>query len=128
MDWLSNNGAILDCERRVVRLVTRLGNTLEIYCNPMGPVMLCYLESLDSSIDDLQLVRVVREYPDVFDEVKGLPPKCEIDFRILLIMLSQLHCPLDKWPREREKSLVSKLRSCLRKISLGEAFLNGVLW
>ena len=59
MDWLSNNGAILDCERRVVRLVTRLGNTLEISCNPMGPIMLCYLESLDSSIDDLQSVRVV---------------------------------------------------------------------
>ena len=44
--------------------------------------MLCYIESLDSSIDDLQSVRVVRDYPDVFEEVKGLPPKREIDFRI----------------------------------------------
>ena len=34
MDWLSSNGAILDCEKRVVRLMTRLGNTLEISCNP----------------------------------------------------------------------------------------------
>ena len=75
MDWMSDYGAILDCERRVMRLMTRLGNTLEISCNPKGPVMLCYLESLDSSIDNLQSVRVVREYPDVFDEVKGLPPK-----------------------------------------------------
>ena len=53
--------------------MTRLGNTLEISSNPMGPVMLCYLESLNSSIDSLQSVRVVREYPDILGEVKGLP-------------------------------------------------------
>ena len=47
MDWLSDYGAILDCERRVVRLMTRLGNTLEISCKSKVPVMLCYLESLD---------------------------------------------------------------------------------
>ena len=42
MDWLSSNGAILDCEKRVVGLMTRLGNTLEISCNPMNSVMLSY--------------------------------------------------------------------------------------
>ena len=31
MDWFSRNGVVLDCERRVVRLMTRLGNTLEIF-------------------------------------------------------------------------------------------------
>ena len=50
MDWLSSNGAVLDCERRVVRLMGRLGNTLEISCNPMESVMLRYLESLDTSV------------------------------------------------------------------------------
>ena len=67
MDWLPSYGAILDCEHRVERLMTRLGNILEISCNPRGPVMLCYLESLDSSIDDLQSVRVARDYPVVFE-------------------------------------------------------------
>ena len=85
MDWLSSNGAILDCEKRVVRLLTQLGNTLEISCNPSYAVMLSYLESLDASVENLQSVRVVREYPDVFEEVKGLPPKREIDFRIYLV-------------------------------------------
>ena len=61
VDWLFIYGAILDYKHRVVRLMTRLGNTLEISCNPRGPVILCYLESLDSSIDDLQSVRVVRD-------------------------------------------------------------------
>ena len=73
MDWLARHGAILDCEKRVVRLLTRCGKTLDISCDPIGSVMLSYLESLDASIDDLQSVRVVREYDDVFDEVRGLP-------------------------------------------------------
>ena len=51
----------------VVRLSTCLGNTLEISCDPKGLVRLSYLESLDASIDDLQSVRVVHEYVDVFD-------------------------------------------------------------
>ena len=68
-----------------MRLMTRLGNTLKISSNPMSPVMLCYLESLNSSIDSLQSVRVVREYPDILGEVKGVTPKREIDFRIYLV-------------------------------------------
>ena len=63
---------------RVVRLMTRLGGTLEISSNPMGPVMLCYLESLNSSIDSLQSVGVVREYPT---------PRRGIDFRIIWLVI-----------------------------------------
>ena len=33
MGWLSSYGAILDFEHRVARLMTRLGNTLEISCD-----------------------------------------------------------------------------------------------
>ena len=82
MDLLSSNGAIFDCEKRVVRLMTCLGNTREVSCNPMNSVMLSYLESLDVSVENLQSVKVVHEYSDVFEEVKGLPPKWEIDFFI----------------------------------------------
>ena len=65
--------------------MTRLGNTLEISCNPMNSVMLSCLELFDASIENLQSVRVVREYSDVFEEVEGLPPKREINFRICLV-------------------------------------------
>ena len=90
--------------------------------------MLCYLESLDSSIDDLQSVRVVRDYPDVFEEVKGLPPKREIDFRIYLVDNAKtVSLPVRHMAPVKGESSVSKSRSCLRRILLGEAFLNGVL-
>ena len=68
MDWLSSNGVVLDCERRVVRPMTRLGNTLEISCNPIDFVMLSYLESRDASVESLRSVRVVWEYSDVLEE------------------------------------------------------------
>ena len=54
-------GAILDCEKRVVRLLTYHGRTLEISYDPQGSVMLSFLESLDEAIDDLQSVPVVRD-------------------------------------------------------------------
>ena len=65
MDWLSSRGAVLDFEGRVVRLMTRLCNTLEISCNPIESVMLSYLESLDASVWNLRSVRAGREYSDV---------------------------------------------------------------
>ena len=67
--------------------------------------MLSFLESLDASIDDLQPVPVVRDYSDVFYEAQGLPPRCEIDFRIYLVdnakpvALSMHHMA----PRERRE-------------------------
>ena len=85
MDWLTTYSAILDCEKRVVRLLTCHGRTLEISCDPQGSVMLTFLESLDASIDDLQSVPVVWDFSVVFDEVRGLRPRREIRFNIYLV-------------------------------------------
>ena len=51
----------------------RYGKTLDISCDPKGLVMLSCLVSFDASNGDLEFVCVVREYSDVFDEVRGLP-------------------------------------------------------
>ena len=116
MDWLSSNGYILDCEKRVVRLMTRLGNTLEISCNPMNSVMLSYLESPDASIENLQSVRVVREYSDVFKEVKGLPLKREIDFRIYLIDNAKpVDLPVRHMAPRGRKELSKQVKELLEK-------------
>ena len=116
LDWLSSNGAILDCQKRVARLMTRLGNTLEISCNPTHSVMVSYLESLDASVENLQSVRVVREYTYVFEEVKGLPPKREIDFRIYLVDNEKPIALLVRHmaPRER-KELNKQVKELLEK-------------
>jgi len=49
-------------------------------CDPKGSVMFSFLDSLDTSIDNLQSIPIVRDYLDVFDEVRGLPPRRETDF------------------------------------------------
>ena len=54
MEWLSRNSTILEYEKRVVRLLTCLGNALEVQCNPQGSAMLSYIESLDIFIDPLE--------------------------------------------------------------------------
>ena len=78
--------------------------------------MLSYLESLDASVENLQSVRVVREYSDVYEEVKGLPPKREIDFRIYLVDNAKpVALPLDTWLLGRGKSSVSKSKSCSKR-------------
>ena len=96
--------------------MTRLGNTLEISCNPMNFVMLSYLESLDAFVENLQSVRVVREYSDVFEEVKGLPPKREINFRIYLVDNGKpVALPVRHMaPRER-KELSKQVKELLEK-------------
>ena len=47
--------------------------------------MLSFLESLDALIDNQQSIPVVRDFSDVFDKVRCLPPRCEIDFHIYLV-------------------------------------------
>ncbi len=44
-----------------------------------------YLYSLGIPQVDLSSVLIANEYEDVFDKVKGLPPHCEIEFRIDLV-------------------------------------------
>ena len=53
MEWLSSKGDLLGFEKRVVRLLTCLGNTIEVACNLQGSIMICYLESLDTFIGNL---------------------------------------------------------------------------
>ena len=58
-------GAILDHEKRVVRLMTLHDRTLEIFCSPRGSVMLSFLESLDISINDLSSVPVEPPWQEI---------------------------------------------------------------
>ena len=52
---------------------------------PSDGVMASFVNSLDIPQDELSDVPVVGQYPDVFEEVTGLPPHWEIEFRIDLV-------------------------------------------
>lgn len=63
---MSTYGAILDYDRRAVRLETCSRWTLEVSCDPQGSVMLSFLYSLDSLVGELDSVLVVRDFLEVF--------------------------------------------------------------
>jgi len=84
MDWLSYYGAVLDCEKRIMRLKSRMGRDLCVHYTPPTSSELGQLFYLNVSLNEPLLVPVVREYPDIFEEVSGLPPVREIEFKIEL--------------------------------------------
>ena len=85
MDWLEKYGAVLDCDRRTVTLVDEQGRDVVIHCGQESPVIVSYLHSLDLLKEELVTVSITKEYPDIFEEVTGLPPHREIEFRIDLM-------------------------------------------
>ena len=48
---------------------------------PGDSVMTSFLYTLEIPQSDVSEVRIVREFPDVFQEIEGLPPRCVVEFR-----------------------------------------------
>ena len=106
MDWLSPNGAVIDCEQQLVRVRTPSGGELVIQgegpqhgptfcsaararryfyqgCAGYVAYVLDAREKGKTAIDD---VPIVRDFPDVFPEdLLGIPPERQVEFRIDLI-------------------------------------------
>ena len=64
----------------------------------------------------LESILIVRDFPDVFEEVKSLPPHREVEFRIDLVMNAcpVVHASPRTAPRERVE-LVEQTRDLLKK-------------
>ncbi|XP_058103486.1 uncharacterized protein LOC131247056 [Magnolia sinica] len=82
MDWLAEYYAILDCATRTV--------TFHIFGLPVflfvteprgGPLssLLAYVVE-ESVVGCIKQLSVVYKYPDVFQEIPGLPPRRQIEF------------------------------------------------
>ena len=86
MYWLTKYGVSLDCGGRRLVIETP-GFSREIYSctSPSDAVLTSFLSSLGVAIRELCEIPVVREYPDVFEEIPGPPPPREIEFRIDLV-------------------------------------------
>ncbi|GJU42237.1 putative reverse transcriptase domain-containing protein, partial [Tanacetum coccineum] len=85
MDWLSNYKAEIICHEKVVRILLPDGKVLRVVGErPDEKARL--LMSAKANDKKQEEVVVVRDFPEVFsDDLSGLPPIPEIEFRIELI-------------------------------------------
>ncbi|GJX22879.1 putative reverse transcriptase domain-containing protein [Tanacetum coccineum] len=86
MDWLSYHRAVIDCYENIVRIPLPNDEILEVQGERLekDPGSLACIKVDEKKLDDIQ---VVRDFPEVFpDDLSGLPPVREIEFRINLIL------------------------------------------
>ncbi|GJS01512.1 putative reverse transcriptase domain-containing protein [Tanacetum coccineum] len=85
MDWLSYHRAVIDCCEKIVHIPLSNGEILKVQGErpKKDPSPLACIKADEKKLDDL---RVVREFFEVFlNDLSGLPPVREIEFRIDLI-------------------------------------------
>ncbi|GJX54848.1 putative reverse transcriptase domain-containing protein, partial [Tanacetum coccineum] len=116
MDWLSNHKTEIICHEKVVRIPLLDGNVLRVLGErPEEKARL--LMSAKASDKNQEEIVVVRDFPEVFsDNLSGLPPLCEINFRIELIpgVVLVARSPYRLAPSELEE-LSGKLKELLDK-------------
>ncbi|GJU39324.1 putative reverse transcriptase domain-containing protein [Tanacetum coccineum] len=85
MDWLSNHKAEIICHEKVVRIPLPDDKVLRVIRERPEEKMR-YLRSAKTKEQKQEEIMVVRDYPEVFpDDLPGLPPIWEIEFRIELV-------------------------------------------
>ncbi|GKE79276.1 putative reverse transcriptase domain-containing protein, partial [Tanacetum coccineum] len=85
MDWLSDNKAEIICHEKVVRIPLPDGNVLRVVGERPDEKARLLMSAKASDTKQEEIV-VARDFPEVFsDDLSGLPPIQEIEFRIKLI-------------------------------------------
>nr|GEY46989.1 putative reverse transcriptase domain-containing protein [Tanacetum cinerariifolium] len=85
MDWLSMLRAKIVCFEKIVQIPLSNGDILEVH-GERHEGNLKQLMTMKVNESKLKDIPVVREFPDVFSEdLSGLPPSREVEFRIDLI-------------------------------------------
>ena len=102
LDWLTHFCANIFCDQRRIELTTPSGEKilhsnerfdLIPYSRRYYSSLSCLLATLTISdeLSEIQYPPVVSDFPDIFpDDISGLPPVREINFRIDLIPGTQL--------------------------------------
>ncbi|GKB79674.1 putative reverse transcriptase domain-containing protein [Tanacetum coccineum] len=85
MDWLSHNKAVIVCHEKIVEIPLVDGEILRVH----GERVEESTKALkNEKVDEPKIsdISVVREFVEVFpDDLKGLPPQLQVEFRIELI-------------------------------------------
>ncbi|GJT39257.1 putative reverse transcriptase domain-containing protein [Tanacetum coccineum] len=113
MDWLSNHKAEIICHEKVVRIPLLDGKVLRVLGErPEEKARL--LMSAKASDKKQEEIVVVRDFPEVFpDDLSGLPPLWEIEFRIELIPGA---VPIAKSPYRLAPSELEELSGQLKEL------------
>ena len=83
MEWLARHYVSLDCGRRQVVLSKPGRERLVHDCETPGDsVMTSFLYTFEIPQSDVSEVRIVQEFPDVFREIGGFPPRRVVEFLI----------------------------------------------
>ncbi|KAL9250173.1 Retrovirus-related Pol polyprotein from transposon 17.6-like protein [Drosera capensis] len=136
MNWLERHKAVMNCEKKTIKLQSPKGGRLFFHGEGSRPDLqiisamrasrflkkgcqgyLCSLESPVSQELSTDDIPVVRDYPDVFpDELPRLPPTRELDFNIELVPGAALisKAPYRMAPAEL-KELKTQLEELLEK-------------
>ncbi|KAI3811289.1 hypothetical protein L1987_21010 [Smallanthus sonchifolius] len=105
MDWLTANEAQIICKRKIIRLKAPDGSNVEVFRDRVAPMpnvismikaadylrrgceaYLVYVIDECKEMKELDDVPMVLEYPEVFlEDLPGIPPDREIEFRIDLV-------------------------------------------
>ncbi|GJV65889.1 putative nucleotidyltransferase, ribonuclease H, partial [Tanacetum coccineum] len=85
MDWLSNQKAVIVCHEKIVRIHVEEGKVLCVQGERnVGKTKT--LMSTEANEPKLRDIPIVRDFEDVFpDDLSGLPPQQQVEFRIELI-------------------------------------------
>ncbi|GJX40817.1 putative reverse transcriptase domain-containing protein [Tanacetum coccineum] len=113
MDWLSNHKAKIICHDKVVRIPLPDGKVLRVLGERLEEKarLLMHVKASDKKQEEIVMVR---DFPEVFpDDLSGLPPLWEIEFRIELIPGA---VPIAKSPYRLAPSELEKLFGQLKEL------------
>jgi hypothetical protein len=89
MNWLDKYQAIISCDKRIIKLVSPLGEDVVAELISLEPRKGgCQQMAIDSKEpDSLEIIKVVSEFQDVFSEdLPGMPPERKVEFAIDLLL------------------------------------------
>ncbi|GJY10387.1 putative reverse transcriptase domain-containing protein [Tanacetum coccineum] len=113
MNWLSNYIAKIICHEKVVRIPLPDGKVLRVVGERPEEKARLLMSSKASDKKQEEIV-VVRDFPEVFsDDLSGLPPIREIEFRIELILRATL---VAKYPYHLAPSEMEELSGQLKEL------------
>ena len=113
VDWLSKFKAILNLENFTISLKTENGKNILVMSEIAKTNCLNQIWSMTEKVLILEDIEVVREYPEVFGEIVGVPDNRPVEFQIRLIPGSS---PIIKKPTRMGPKELIELKQQLEEL------------